>query len=123
MVIIGGEIMSAYLYLGLKSDDDPEAEPWESSAGLLSWVVSFLADHVHDKELAAQLKQDESKAVRYLPLSMFTDDQVRDIVRVIRDLLPAAAEAAFPPPDEYGGAEALRELVDMVTEWGRTQGF
>jgi hypothetical protein len=115
--------MSAYLYLDRPEDDVADVVVWEPSKGLLGWVLSFLADHVEDEEMAAQFKQRSNKSVSIVALSSYTDDQVRDIVRVIRELVPAGAEAAFPPPDEYGGAEALRELVDMVTKWGQAKGF
>jgi hypothetical protein len=109
--------MSAYLILDRPGDEPSAGNDWNVLVGLLARLVDFLSGHVEDEEMAAQFKQYSDEGIGWLPLSAFTDDQVRDIVRVIRELLPAAAEAAFPPPDEHAGGTALRALVETVTRW------
>jgi hypothetical protein len=113
--------MSGYVYLSRPGDDESEIQDWNASTSLVHWVSRFVADNVADADTAAKIRYYPDEDIGWFPFASFTDEQVRDIVRVIRDLLPAAADATFPPPDEYEVAKGLRELVDLVTRWSESR--
>jgi hypothetical protein len=89
----------------------------------VNWVARFVADNVADADTAAKIRYYPDEGIGWFPFAAFTDKQVRDIVRVIRELLPAAAEAAFPAPNEHEVVNDLRGLVDLVACWSESRGL
>lgn len=87
---------------------------WMPSRGLLRRVLDFVADRVEDAELAADLREFVAGGYGFFALGGYSAEQGAEIMKVIRESLPAAAWEWFP--DDEGGRAVLAELVEMVEE-------
>lgn len=87
---------------------------WMPSRGLLRRVLEFVADRVEDPELAADLREFVAGGYGFFSLASYSAEHGAEIMRVIRESLPAAAWEWFP--DEEGGRAVIAELVEMVEE-------
>lgn len=113
--------MSASMWFSRPGEDTSKEVTWDCSSAMLVWLMSFLAERVDDPVAAARLAQVAEWGVQWLPMTDYTDDGVRAIVRVLRDDLPAAVDAEWPPPDPTN--DHLRDLVAMATRWAGTKGL
>ncbi|MCR6481806.1 hypothetical protein M8542_03155 [Amycolatopsis sp. OK19-0408] len=87
---------------------------WSPSRGMLHRVLEFVADEVEDPELAADLRDFVAGNYAFLSLSSYSEAQGAEIMRVIREKLPAAVEEWFP--GDEGARQNIAELVEMVEE-------
>ncbi|WP_409186163.1 hypothetical protein F9C11_18760 [Amycolatopsis sp. VS8301801F10] len=84
------------------------------SRGLLRRVLGFVADEVEDPALAANLRDFVAGGYAFFSLGVCSAEQAAEIMKVIREKLPAAAEEWFPGDET--AREHIAELVEMVEE-------
>lgn len=87
---------------------------WNPSRGLLHRVLEFVADRVDDPALAADLRKFVAGGYGFIALSSYSEEQGVEIMKVIRESLPAAAWEWFPEME--GGRALIAELVELVEE-------
>ncbi|MFC0547605.1 hypothetical protein [Kutzneria chonburiensis] len=107
--------MSAYFTVGL----GPNAESWNASRGLVTWVVEVLAEHVRDPQLAATLRELAEMKYWLVGYDLIEPEQAPELTRaVLEDLMPAAEREYAGQPDIL---EMVADLVKMVDDWWRSQ--
>lgn len=100
-----GTLVSAAVILdrpGRKRDDVPR---WDATAADVDWVRGVLSSHVASPALAGKLAAYPLQAPDWLSFKEFSDDDVREMLAVIRAQLPA---------DER---ESVRRLADLAATW------
>jgi hypothetical protein len=102
---LSGSLVSARVVL-----DRPESRrggvlQWDATAADVDWVRGVLSRHVASPELSAKLAAHELKAPDWLSFKDFSDDEVAEMLAVIRDQLPVAER------------ESARELVTLAATW------
>ncbi|CCH29357.1 hypothetical protein ABZ816_40125 [Actinosynnema sp. NPDC047251] len=116
--------MSGYVFLqrpGEMSADHhvDDAKTWDASNGVIEWLMRFLANHVDSATAAAKLREAADHELQWLALDGYTEDEIRAIVRVIRDVLPVAVPEMWP--DNPSMAEHAMDLVARTTAWARAE--
>ncbi|HEY3468764.1 MAG TPA: hypothetical protein VGL47_26780 [Amycolatopsis sp.] len=106
--------MSAVFIIDPRGKRDLGFLDWEPSRGMLMQVLEFLAGEVEDPALAADLREFVAGGYAYISLSSYTAEQGAEIMKTIREKLPAAAAEWFP--DHEGARRNIAELVELVEE-------
>ncbi|MER5266698.1 hypothetical protein ABTZ99_31860 [Actinosynnema sp. NPDC002837] len=115
--------MSGDVFFRRVGESRDEEESWDTSRAGLWWLMRFIAERVGDPVAAARLAKSVDQELGWLDFGSYTDDEVREMVRVIRDDLPPVVEVEWPPPDEYGAGANFRELIEQTTRWARAHGL
>jgi hypothetical protein len=91
---------------------------WSASSRLFYWVLTDIARHTSDVELAAQLTEIDRENLGWFGLDDITPGQRREVRRLITEHLVHDAEREFRPdaPGRAGGLELLRDLAAMVSD-------
>ncbi|WP_409463386.1 hypothetical protein [Amycolatopsis sp. GA6-003] len=102
--------MSADFIVDPPGKADLDFLDWMPSRGLLRRVLGFVADEVEDPALAADLRDFVAGGYAFFSLGVCS----AEIMKVIREKLPAAAEEWFP--GDEAAREHIAELVEMAEE-------
>jgi hypothetical protein len=91
---------------------------WSVSSWLFYWVLTDIARHTGDAELAAHLTEIDRENLGWLGLDDITPGQRREVRRIITEHLVDDAEREFRPdaPGRPGGLDLLRDLAAMVSD-------
>ncbi|MDT7805841.1 MAG: hypothetical protein QOI78_9274 [Actinomycetota bacterium] len=92
----------------------PEFLDWMPPRGLLHMVLELVADEVEDQAVAASLREFVTRGTAFFALADYSATQAAEIMKVIREKLPAAAWEWFPDSESARGV--VEELVEMVEE-------
>jgi hypothetical protein len=96
-----------------------EDDYWSASSGVFHWVVDFLADNVTDQDAVDRLRATSKKGFRWVYFSDFSESQVREMLRVLRESLLPAVERQFPRPQGDVTLAFTRKLVRDAKRWSR----
>lgn len=89
---------------------------------MVAWLMSFIAERVDHPVAAVRLAQSAEWGLGYLAFNSYDDDAAREVVRVIRDDLPAAVDAEWPSPADDVGNH-VREMIEQATRWAKSEGL
>ncbi|SEF26477.1 hypothetical protein SAMN05421837_103349 [Amycolatopsis pretoriensis] len=106
--------MSAVFVVDPRGKRDLGFLDWNPSRGMLLRVLGFLADEVEDPALAADLREFVAGGYAFISLSSYTAEQGAEVMKVIREKLPAAVEEWLPGHE--GARQHIAELVELVEE-------
>ncbi|MFB9928108.1 hypothetical protein ACFORO_36050 [Amycolatopsis halotolerans] len=106
--------MSAVVIIDPRGKRDLGFLDWNPSRGLLVQVLGFIADEVEDQALAADLREFVARGYAFIALSSYSAEQGAEIMKVIRERLPAAVEEWYPGHE--GARQHIAELVELVEE-------
>ncbi|WP_394616840.1 hypothetical protein JNUCC0626_45680 [Lentzea sp. JNUCC 0626] len=96
-----------------------EGEMWDVPRHVFFRTVEMLIELVRDEEVAAVLYELRDGGYAWLALTYFTQEQAAGVVRTIREDLPAAVRAAYPPedPQHVYINWAVGDLVSITDRW------
>ncbi|MFE3176952.1 hypothetical protein ACFXPA_40990 [Amycolatopsis sp. NPDC059090] len=106
--------MSAVFIVDPPGKRDPGFLDWNPSRGMLLRVLGFIAGEVEDQALAADLREFVAKGYAFIALSSYSAEQGAEIMKVIREKLPAAVEEWHPGHE--GARQHIAELIELVEE-------
>ncbi|MEV6966318.1 hypothetical protein AB0M47_14475 [Hamadaea sp. NPDC051192] len=89
---------------------------WSAAGWLFDWTVGYLADHVADQEVAAELREIVEENLGWLGLDDYGPEARADLVALLRDRVVPAAAADLPPTvdDRPAVLDLLRDLADAT---------
>ncbi|GAA1030668.1 MULTISPECIES: hypothetical protein [Amycolatopsis] len=106
--------MSADFIVDPPEKADLEFLDWMPSRGLLRRVLKFVADEVEDAALAAALREFVAGGYAFFSLGVYSAEHAGEIMKVIREKLPAAVEEWRPGHE--GARQHIAELIELVEE-------
>ncbi|GHE88591.1 hypothetical protein GCM10017786_20740 [Amycolatopsis deserti] len=108
--------MSYDLIIGSGREDETQHDViWNASSGVAVWVLREISRRVTDGELKTSLRQFAEDRYSYIPLTVFTESQVAQVLAVILGpLLKAAREEWTPENDLHNTPEIIEELVQKT---------
>ncbi|MGV9297858.1 hypothetical protein [Amycolatopsis sp. NPDC003676] len=106
--------MSAVFIIDPRGKRDLGFLDWNPSRGMLLQVLEFIADEVEDQALAADLREFVAGGYAFIALSSYGAEQGAEIMKVIREKLPAEVEKWYPGHE--GARQNIAELVELVEE-------
>ncbi|NIH79667.1 hypothetical protein [Amycolatopsis viridis] len=110
--------MSYDLIIGSGREDETQHDViWNASSGVAVWVLNEISERVTDSELKASLRKFAEGRYGYIPLTVFSERQVSQVLTVIlSSLLQAARDEWTPENDLYNIPEIIEELVQKTAE-------
>ncbi|GLY53264.1 hypothetical protein Lesp01_69200 [Lentzea sp. NBRC 102530] len=92
---------------------------WDVPRYVFFRVLDLLVDQLRDDEVSTALRELLDGGYAWLALTYYTPEQGAEVVRAIREDLPAAVRAAYPPPDPHHVAmgEMVDDLVAITDRW------
>jgi hypothetical protein len=90
---------------------------WSASSGLFYWVLSDIARHTNDTDLAGRLSEIDRENLGWFGLDDITPGQRGEVRRIVTEHLVEDAEREFPAdaPGRASGLELLKELAAIVS--------
>ena len=88
-----------------------DGRDWGTSSGIFYWVIDTLADHVHDPELAARLREISEYNLGSLSLAKLPEPEQQELGAAIR-ALPDVARRELP--ESSGRDDVIAQISELA---------